>query len=223
MGPPAARPSAAAHDGQGPGAAASSPAGGQLFPHRLDWVDGSWVGPLLAPAEASALLGHLLTGVPWGDHSMRILGREVPMPRRIAWFGEHAIGYSGLVHPARPLPEALRALAERLEEATGQPYNGVLLNLYRDGDDAMGWHSDDDFDAGPHRGIASVSLGATRRFRVRARRGGGPSVGVDLEHGSLLWMPPGFQELHQHAVPRTRRAVGPRINLTYRWMAAPSG
>jgi alkylated DNA repair dioxygenase AlkB len=196
---------------------------GQLFPHRQDWIDGAWLRPLLDAAEAHALLGDLLSGTPWGDHSMRILGREVPMPRRIAWYGEHAIGYSGLVHPARPLPRALRALAESLEDATGQPYNGVLLNLYRDGDDAMGWHSDDDFDAGPHRGIASVSLGATRRFRVRARRGGGPSVGVDLDHGSLLWMPPGFQELHQHAVPRTRRAVGPRVNLTYRWMAAPSG
>lgn len=206
-------------DGQEP----KTLAAGQLFPHRQDWIDGAWIRPLLGAEEASALLRDLLTSTPWGDHSMRILGREVPMPRRIAWFGEHAIGYSGLVHPARPLTEPLRALAEQLEDATGQPYNGVLLNLYRSGDDAMGWHSDDDFDAGPHRGIASVSLGATRRFRVRARRGGGPSVGVDLEHGSLLWMPPGFQERHQHAVPRTRRARGPRINLTYRWMAAPSG
>lgn len=178
--------------------------------------------PLLAGAEADALLEELLTSVPWERHVFRIFGREHPMPRGIAWYGEHPLGYSGLRHAARAMPTSVRQLAAQLEERTGQPFNGVLLNLYRDGSESMGWHSDDDFEAGPHRGIASVSLGAVRTMRVRARRGGGPSVGVELPHGSLLWMRPGFQELHQHAIPKTRRPLGPRVNLTFRWMARPN-
>ena len=116
--------------------------------------------PLLAGAEADALLEELLTSVPWERHVFRIFGREHPMPRGIAWYGEHPLGYSGLRHAARAMPTSVRQLAAQLEERTGQPFNGVLLNLYRDGSESMGWHSDDDFEAGPHRGIASTAGGS---------------------------------------------------------------
>ena len=175
----------------------------------------------LEAPRADALLSLLLEEVPWERHTFRIFGQEHVMPRGIAWYGKWPLAYSGLLHAARPLPAPVQQLADELEALLGQPFNGVLLNLYRDGSESMGWHSDDDFDAGPHGGIASVSLGATRTMRIRARRGGGPSVGLALPHGSLLWMPAGFQELHQHAIPRTRKPVGPRVNLTFRWMERP--
>jgi alkylated DNA repair dioxygenase AlkB len=84
----------------------------------------------------------------------------------------------------------------------------------------MGWHADDDYDAGAHSGVASISLGATRRFRLRSRDAARRSVGVDLGPGSLLFMEPGTQSAWQHALPRTARAIGPRLNLTFRHLVA---
>ena len=84
----------------------------------------------------------------------------------------------------------------------------------------MGWHADDDYEAGPHTGVASLSLGATRRFRLRSRDADRRSIGMDLTHGSLLFMGPGTQAAWHHAVTRTARKVGVRINLTFRHLIA---
>ncbi len=99
----------------------------------------------------------------------------------------------------------------------GAAFNSVLCNAYRDGEDAMGWHSDDEPELGMNPVIASVSLGAPRRFRVRPAAGGA-SIGADLGHGSLLVMTGRSQRDYRHAVTRTRRPVGWRINLTFRWV-----
>src|SRR5690606_24762188 len=96
--------------------------------------------------------------------------------------------------------------------------NSVLANLYRDGRDSMGWHSDDEPELGPAPVIASLSLGATRRFSLRHRCRAGQRVDLELPHGSLLLMRGATQANWQHAVPRTARAVGPRINLTFRYV-----
>jgi len=170
--------------------------------------------------EAESCLLALSAETHWESHHFMIFGRSVPMPRRIAWFGEHTYGYSGVVHPARPLPARIASLRDRVARACGHPFNCVLLNLYRDGKDSMGWHADDDYDAGAHSGVASISLGATRRFRLRSRDAARRSVGVDLGPGSLLFMEPGTQSAWQHALPRTARAIGPRLNLTFRHLVA---
>jgi alkylated DNA repair dioxygenase AlkB len=170
----------------------------------------------LHTTAATALFGVLSETVPWQTHPFVMFGRSVKMPREIAWFGTHAYRYSRITHPAAPMPAVIAALSARVAEATGQPYNGVLLNRYRHGRDSMGWHADDDYDAGPHSGVASVSLGATRRFRLRTRGEPRQSLGVDLTDGSLLFMAPGTQQRWQHAITRTARPVGIRINLTFR-------
>jgi alkylated DNA repair dioxygenase AlkB len=172
----------------------------------------------LSPAERAALLAALLEETPWEDHELVIFGRRVPMPRRIAWYGPVDYSYSGVRHPARPLTPRLEAVRARLEAGAGLRFNAALVNLYRHGRDSMGWHSDDDYDCGDRPAIASVSLGATRRFRLRSRPDGARRAAVDLEDGSLLLMTGDSQRRWQHSLARTARPAGPRINLTWRWI-----
>lgn len=169
----------------------------------------------LPAAEADRLFDLLRAGLPWENHPVRLFGREVPAPRLSCWMGDAAYRYSGLVRVPRPWTPALDALRARLAAELDVPFNSVLANLYRDGADAMGWHADDEAELGPAPVIASVSLGATRRFLLRARQG--PArLALDLPHGSLLVMAGATQAACRHALPRTRRPVGPRINLTFR-------
>lgn len=172
----------------------------------------------LSEAEADALLATLLHETLWERHVFRLYGRTMPMPRQIAWVGERPYAYSGLVHPPAPWPPSLAALLPRLQAACGQPFNGALLNRYDGGQDSMSWHTDDDHAPLALGGLASLSLGATRRLLVRPR-GGGPSTPIELPHGSLLWMSPESQQRTQHALPKTARPVGVRVNVTWRWVA----
>ena len=109
------------------------------------------------------------------------------MPRRVAFYGPHAYAYSGHLHPARALTPLLEALRRRVEEASEHPLNTVLLNLYRDGNDSVSWHSDDDYPHGGHPAVASLSLGAARRFRIAEKRGTG-RYDLELTSGGLLVM-----------------------------------
>lgn len=180
------------------------------LPPEFRYLRGWWVEP--------ETLDTLLTEVAWEDHDLRIFGRAVRMPRRIAWQGDLPYAYSGITHPAAPMTPTVRALHARVQQTLGQPYNAVLLNLYRDGQDSMGWHHDADYPDGGQPCIASVSLGAARRFSLRSRVGG-PTIHLDLEPGSLLWMGPDAQARWSHALPKTRRPTGVRINLTFRHLA----
>jgi alkylated DNA repair dioxygenase AlkB len=142
------------------------------------------------------------------------------MPRRVAFFGPHDYAYSGLLHPARPLPPWLDDLRRRVEAAAGQPFNTVLANLYRTGADSVSWHSDDDYPHGGHPAVASLSLGATRRFRVAHRRERERRHALDLTAGGLLVMTGRSQLDWRHALPKSATAAGARVNLTFRYMAA---
>ena len=178
--------------------------------------------PAFLPAtEAAQLLAQLQAEVPWEQRSIRLFGQQVPQPRLTAWYGDPAArySYSGLAWEPVPWLPALQALRQRIETASQAQFNSVLLNLYRDGRDSMGWHADDEPELGPAPVIASLSLGATRRFRLRpqASRAHGP-VGLDLPSGSLLLMGGATQQHWQHALPKTSRPVGQRLNLTFRWV-----
>lgn len=171
---------------------------------------------------ADALFERLLQAVPWENHPVRLFGRERAAPRLSCWMGDPGARYrySGIERsPIEWLPELL-PLRARLAAELGVDFNSVLANLYRSGDDAMGWHSDDEKELGPRPTIASVSLGAARRFLIRQRHGDA-RLGVELEHGSLLVMAGETQANTRHSLPRTRRVVGPRVNLTFRRVAAP--
>lgn len=169
--------------------------------------------------EADSLLDNLIRNVNWHQPEISIFGRRVKSPRLSAWYGDPGAvyRYSGTVNQPLPWLNSLRSLKRSLETYTGNNFNSVLLNLYRDGDDAMGWHADDEPELGPHPTIASVSLGSTRRFLMKHRRDRGcPSIKLDLCHGSMLVMSGATQKYWKHSIGRTRARVEPRVNLTFR-------
>ncbi|WP_394001606.1 alpha-ketoglutarate-dependent dioxygenase AlkB family protein [Luteimonas sp. WGS1318] len=176
----------------------------------------------LPVSEANSLFEAVHVGVPWTRHRLRIFGREVEAPRLSCWIGDPGAmyRYSGTRFVPEPWPEALVPVRDAVSEAAGVAFNSVLANLYRDGQDAMGWHSDDERELGPEPVIASLSLGATRRFVFKARTpdadGQFARHVLELAHGSLLVMRGDTQARFRHALPRTARPVGPRINLTFR-------
>lgn len=181
-------------------------------------IDPAW----LARGEADALLASMRAAVEWEVHHVRLFGREHPAPRLSSWIGDPdaRYRYSGTRFEPRPWPVALLPLRERLQRETGHVFNSVLANCYRDGRDAMGWHSDDEPELGAAPLIASLSLGATRRFVLKHREDPGRKLALELSHGSLLLMAGDTQQRYRHALPRTAKPVGERINLTFRRVTA---
>jgi alkylated DNA repair dioxygenase AlkB len=172
----------------------------------------------LEGASSDALLRTLEASIPWTQHHIRLFGRSVASPRLSCWIGDPGMAYtySGARFEPHPWPGALAALRDAVSDAAGVRFNSVLANLYRDGRDGMGWHSDDEPELGPQPVIASVSLGATRRFAFKHRTRPGVGLTLPLTAGSLLVMAGDTQRHYRHAVPKTTRPVGPRINLTFR-------
>ena len=172
----------------------------------------------LATAEADALFVSLHEGIHWETHRIRLFGREVDSPRLSCWIGDEGATYtySGARFQPHPWPAALLTVRQRLRDELGCVFNSVLANRYREGRDYMGWHSDDESELGPHPLIASLSLGATRRFVLKHRHESSCKLELELPHGSLLVMGGDTQRNHRHALPRTTRPVGERINLTFR-------
>lgn len=171
----------------------------------------------LGAQEAEVLLDALLHSIHWRQDSIRLFGKEHLIPRLQAFISDPGIHYtySGLKLAGDAWPAELLPLKQRLETLCGQPFNALLLNLYRDGQDCMGWHADNEPELGPNPTIASISLGASRRFRLR-HNASRQTRGLDLESGSLLLMAGPTQHHWQHCLPRTRRCQQPRINLTFR-------
>jgi alkylated DNA repair dioxygenase AlkB len=168
--------------------------------------------------ETSVWLSRLREEIAWERHRLRMFGRDIDAPRLSCWIGDPdaVYTYSRTRFVPHPWTSSLTVLRERVESAASARFNSVLANLYRDGDDAMGWHSDSEPELGKNPVIASLSFGATRRFRFRHKRDSAQRVEIDLESGSLLLMEGSTQENYRHDLPRTRRDVGPRINLTFR-------
>lgn len=192
--------------------------------HRL--AHGGWLDfwPMLI-SDHEAWLSRLRAELPLGVERYRIAGREVSSPRLVSWHGDPgaAYVYSGVAHEPAPWTEDLSALRARVEEATGLTFNSVLANLYRDGNDGMGWHADKEPEIGPSpddRWIASLSLGHPRRFVLRPAGRPGERCELELGGGALLVMRGTTQSHYRHAAPKTRRPVGARLNLTFRHLVA---
>lgn len=168
-------------------------------------------------AVAHAWLGQLMQTLPWSRHRVHVFGRWVDAPRLSCWIGDADAVYHYSCARFEPVPwtPGLADLRDRVGRACGTRFNSVLVNCYRDGDDAMGWHSDDERELGPAPVIASLSLGQARTFRLRAKADHGRTLSLMLGEGALLCMAGTTQRVYQHAVPR-RRLAGPRINLTFR-------
>lgn len=172
------------------------------------------------PGVADEFFARLRGEVEWRQEEVLLFGARHAVPRLVAWHGDPGATYrySGVNHHPLPWTVTLAKIRERAELLSGHRFNSVLLNLYRDGRDGMGWHADDEPELGPEPVIASVSLGATRRFRMRHRRRRDQTLAIDLAHGSLLLMQGPTQHHWVHAVPKTLRPVGERINLTFRYV-----
>ncbi len=166
----------------------------------------------------------LRSGIGWREESLLIFGRHVTVPRLCAWYGDRGVTYrfSHTSHRANAWPPAVAKLRDALHARLGIRFNFVLANLYRDGNDAMGWHADDERELGEFPCIASLSFGASRRFCLRDRGPECRRTEVVLESGSLLLMWGTSQRDWQHSIPRTRATVGPRINLTFRTVETDS-
>lgn len=167
--------------------------------------------------EADRLFEALLSDVPWRQDQATVMGRRVLIPRLQAWFGESGYIYSGIRLEPLPWTPDLLILKRIAEGIAGSGFNSVLVNLYRHGQDSVSWHADDEPGLGRNPTIASLSLGATRRFQLKHRTTGA-RVDMELAHGSCLVMAGATQHHWLHQLPKTRRPVGPRINLTFRRM-----
>lgn len=193
----------------------------------------------LGYGEAARLQAEIVRSISWEQHEIVIFGKKHPSPRLTAFVADKGVSYaySGIHMSGDGWPAVLASLRDRVSEAVGTTFNSVLLNLYRDGADSMGYHSDDEPELGPEPVIASVSMGGVRRFRMKPRRteGGqnvrGQIVGgdevynkdtvCDLPHGSLLLMKGPSQRSFKHAVMKTKKSVAPRLNLTFRTVLTP--
>lgn len=173
---------------------------------------------LLEPTAADVLLASLLASIDWQTEQLKLYGRQITVPRLMAWHGEPNVHYrySGVDHVTRPWTRELQEVREVIESRAGHTFNSVLLNLYRDGNDSMSWHSDDEPEMGEQPVIASLSLGAERDFQLRHRQHPERKLTINLPHGSLLLMRGNLQRDWQHQLPKRKRVTEPRVNLTFR-------
>jgi len=164
-------------------------------------------------AEADALYEQLLTGTPWREYEMPMYDKVVTAPRMVAWYGaSDEAGESAL-----PWTPELLQLREKVEKKTGHEFNAVLLNLYRNGNDSVSWHSDREHHIGQNPSIASVTFGQTRPFRLRHKTDKSvPQLEIPLHHGTLLVMHGTTNTFWQHHIPKSAKPMLPRINLTFR-------
>ncbi len=180
-------------------------------------------GGVFPPKRAAMLFDRLRREIDWQGAEIMMFGRRVAAPRLSAWYGDAAYTYSGLTWPARPMPKVLDEIRAVIEPLAARPFNTVLANLYRSGKDSMGWHADDEPELGPEPVIASVVFGATRRFVFRSKIDTAFKLEPPFEAGDVMIMGPSTQTYWQHAVPKTAKPVGERINLTFRWIEPVSG
>lgn len=177
---------------------------------------------LFSHEESVAYLHKLMDGVDWSRERITLYGKTHELPRLTAWYGDPGkkYRYSGIAAVPKPWIPVLLKIRDRIEAAVPGPrFNSVLLNLYRSGSDCMGWHSDDEPELGTDPAIGSVSFGASRVFHFRHRQLPGEKRRLTLASGDYLLMRGATQRNWRHQVPRTARNVGPRVNLTFRWIS----
>lgn len=172
---------------------------------------------------ASRHFSQLITSTPWQQDTLSFGGKPILVPRLQAWYGDPAsnYGYSGLKLVVNPWTPLLAALRDELQERLELPFNSVLLNWYRHGNDSVAWHADDEKELGPDPQIASLSYGATRRFELKHRtRKDLKKFSIDLADGSLLLMGSGVQKNYLHQIPKQSGLLSDRLNLTFRFIHA---
>jgi len=173
---------------------------------------------LFSRADSLRLFNQLQHEIQWKQETLFLYGKQILTPRLTAWYGDEGIAYrySGVTFVASPWTPALLDIKSKAEAFAGARFNSVLLNLYRDGNDSMSWHCDDEKELGPNPIIASVNFGQQRRFDFRNKENPAQKHAIMLTDGSILVMKGDIQHKWQHQVAKSMKAKGARINLTFR-------
>ncbi|WP_163518060.1 alpha-ketoglutarate-dependent dioxygenase AlkB family protein [Gelidibacter japonicus] len=179
--------------------------------------DVRYYGSILDSKSANHYFDQLLKTILWEHDQTVIFGKLIVTKRKVAWYGDEPFNYtySKTTKSALPWTKELLELKEMIESESGETFNSCLLNLYHSGEEGMSWHSDDEKDLKKNGAIASLSLGATRKFAFK-HKVSKQTVSVVLENGSLLIMKGSTQSNWLHRLPPTKRISTPRINLTFR-------
>ena len=173
---------------------------------------------LFDAAESDHFLGQLTQHIAWEEQDIKIFGKMVPVPRLVAWYGDtgKSYSYSGVTMQPLDWTDDLLQIKQRVEAIAELPFNSVLLNLYRNENDSVGWHSDDERELGINPVIASVSFGAERQFQFKHKLRTDLRQSITLTSGSLLLMRGATQHHWKHRIPKSNIPCSQRINLTFR-------
>jgi alkylated DNA repair dioxygenase AlkB len=169
-------------------------------------------------AESQIFLNTFINKTPWIQEDIQMYGKLMKTPRLTAWYGDRdkEYIYSGTKHFPIPWTSELLEIKEKIEPVAGVKFNSVLLNYYRDANDSVAWHSDDEAELGINPIIASVSFGQVRRFDIRHKRDRDRKYSIYLENGSLLIMKGNLQHNWVHQIPKSTKPLKARVNLTFR-------
>lgn len=175
---------------------------------------------LFSEHEADMLFQDLLQNIVWRQDSIKLYGRVHQVPRLTAWYGDpdKTYRYSGITATSTPWIPALATIKKRIEKISNARFNSVLLNHYRDGADSMGWHADDERELGSNPVIGSVSLGQSRILQMKHKTDKSQKQAIALTSGSFLLMQGTVQRHWLHQIAKSKRPLGSRINLTYRFI-----
>ena len=178
----------------------------------VDFISG-W----MQPVDTEKWKKKIVNNIEWTQPKVKVYGKEYFVPRKTCFIGDKNIrySYSGFVHQSNGWPDWFYPLLEKVSFACQSNFNGCLINLYRNGSDRMGWHSDNEKELDPKQPISSLSLGATRDFCVKHREHLKKGL-FTLKNGDLLIMKPSFQEYWLHSIPIRKKVIDYRINLTFR-------
>ena len=177
----------------------------------------NYYGKILSSEEADRYSDLLMQNTQWEKDEVIIFGKHITTKRKVAWYGdsEYLYTYSNTTKRALAWAKELSELKKIVEEYAGIKFNSCLLNLYHNGNEGIGWHSDDEKPLGKNNTIASLSFGAERKFLFKHKQTK-QTVSVVLEHGSLLVMKGATQSNWLHSLPKSKNITQPRINLTFR-------
>jgi alkylated DNA repair dioxygenase AlkB len=177
----------------------------------------NYYGKVLSSKEADQYFVLLMQNILWKNDEVVIFGRHFVTKRKAAWYGDsdYLYTYSNTTKQALTWTKELSDLKQIVEEIAEVKFNSCLLNLYHTGNEGMGWHSDDEISLGKNNTIASLSLGAERKFLFKHKQTK-QTASLVLEHGSLLIMKDSTQTNWLHSLPKSKSIARPRINLTFR-------
>ncbi|MEP7198118.1 MAG: alpha-ketoglutarate-dependent dioxygenase AlkB [Saprospiraceae bacterium] len=173
----------------------------------------------MPPDKAQNYYNAILSNSNWKQEEIKMYGKTYPVPRQTAWYGYEGFDYkySGIMCNPDPWTKELLEIKKVIEHfLPGEDFNSVLLNRYRDGNDKVSWHADDEKELGINPTIASVSLGATRRFDLKHKVDPDKKLQIELTTGSLVVMKGALQHNWLHQIPAQKKVQEPRINLTFR-------